>query len=82
MKHEKLATLTAAFFCAFAGAQGQQLDGCTELRNLQISGVEITNTELIASGKRFPPAYPDAPSIGPLPASLTRLRLSVRAYAS
>jgi feruloyl esterase len=68
MKYEKLAILTPAFFCAFAAAQGQQLDSCTELRRLQISGVEITKTELVASGKIIPAAYPGSPSIGPLPA--------------
>jgi hypothetical protein len=68
MKYEKLAILTPAFFCAVAIAQGQQLNGCAELRGLQISGVEITKTELIASGKTIPAAYPGAPSIGPLPA--------------
>ena len=60
--------LTTAFFCAFAAAQGQELDSCTGLERLQISGVEITKTELIAAGKIIPPAYPGSPSIGPLPA--------------
>jgi hypothetical protein len=68
MNYEKLAILTPALFCAFAAAQGQQVDACTELRRLQISGAEITNTELIASGKTLAPAYLGAPSIGPLPA--------------
>ena len=68
MKYERLAILTAAFFWAFAAAQGQQLDRCTELRRFQISGVEITKTERIASGKTIPPAYPGSPPIGPLPA--------------
>ncbi|HTU46644.1 MAG TPA: tannase/feruloyl esterase family alpha/beta hydrolase [Bryobacteraceae bacterium] len=67
MKYERLAIVTAAF-CAFAAPRGQNLDGCTELRRLQISGVEITKTELIASGKTIPPGYPGSPSIGPLPA--------------
>src|SRR5271154_2945222 len=68
MKYENLAILTAASFCAFAAAQGQELDGCTGLRRLQISGVEVTKTEVIAAGKTIPPAYPGSPSIGPLPA--------------
>jgi hypothetical protein len=68
MNYEKLAILTPALFCAVAAAQGQQVDACTELRRLEISGVEITNTGLIASGKTIAPAYPGAPSIGPLPA--------------
>src|SRR5579863_9706937 len=67
MKYERLAIVTAAF-CALAAPRGQNLDGCTELRRLQISGVEITKTELIASGKTIPPGYPGSPSIGPLPA--------------
>ncbi len=68
MKYQKLAILPAAFFCAFAAARGQQLHGCSELTRLQLSGVEITKTELIAAGKTIPPAYPGSPSIGPLPA--------------
>ncbi len=68
MKYQKVAMPTAAFFCAFAAAQAQRLDGCSELTRLQLSGVEITKTELIASGKTIPPAYPGSPSIGPLPA--------------
>jgi len=68
MKYEKLAILAVGFFSAFAAAQGQQVDSCAELKRLQISDVEITKTERIASGKIIPPAYPGAPSIGPLPA--------------
>jgi len=67
MKYEKLAILVLGFFSGFAAAQGQEVDSCAELKRLQISDVEITKTERIASGKIIPPAYPGAPSIGPLP---------------
>src|SRR6185437_15684800 len=68
MKYEKLAILAVGFFSAFAPGQGQQVDSCAELKRPQISDVEITKTERIASGKIIPPVYPGAPSIGPLPA--------------
>ena len=68
MNYEKLAILALGFFSAFSSTQGQQVDGCAELKRLQISDVEITKAEGIAPGKIIPPAYPGAPSIGPLPA--------------
>ena len=55
MKYEKLAILVLGFFSGFAAAQGQEVDSCAELKRLQISDVEITKTERIASGKIIPP---------------------------
>jgi Tannase and feruloyl esterase len=68
MKYPRI-LITAAILCfASAAAQAQQSDSCAELTHLKLSGVEITEAELIAAGKTIPPAYPGAPSIGPLPA--------------
>ena len=60
--------MAAAFFWAFAAAEGQQSDRCAKLKALKLSGVEITKTELVTAGRIIPPAYPGAASIGPLPA--------------
>ncbi len=68
MSYLKPSLLAAIFCCAFGAAAGQQPDRCPELDQLKLSGVEITKAELMAAGTTVPPAYPGAPSIGPLPA--------------
>lgn len=60
--------LAAAFFWAFAAAEGQQSDRCAELKGLKLGGVEITKAEPVVEGTTIPSPYPGAPSIGPLPA--------------
>ncbi|MBV9612965.1 MAG: tannase/feruloyl esterase family alpha/beta hydrolase [Acidobacteriaceae bacterium] len=66
---ERLLRLLAVTFCStFGVAQSQQFDSCADLKALTLSGVEITNTQLVAEGKTLPPSYPGAPTIGPLPA--------------
>ena len=49
-----------------AGAQPAISGG--DLADLKIDGVEITKAAMIPAGTTIPPAYPGAPSIGPLPA--------------
>ena len=63
-------SLIAAVVClaSVAAVSAQQPDRCPDLEQLKLSGVEITKAELIAAGTTVPPAYPGAPSIGPLPA--------------
>jgi Tannase and feruloyl esterase len=60
--------MAAAFFWAFAAAEGQQSDRCAELKPLKLSGVEITKAELVTAGTIIPPPYSGTTSIGPLPA--------------
>jgi feruloyl esterase len=62
-----LMLIYGAFCCAFASTQAQQPDRCADLKALKLTGVEITNTELVAAGKMLPPPYPGASGIGPLP---------------
>ncbi len=68
MSYSKPSLLAAVFCCAFAATAAQEADRCPELSQLKLSGVEITKAELIPAGATVPPAYPGAPSIGPLPA--------------
>ncbi|MBV9158260.1 MAG: tannase/feruloyl esterase family alpha/beta hydrolase, partial [Acidobacteriaceae bacterium] len=68
MRYARVSIRAAAFVCAFAAVKAQQFDRCAELTRFQLSGLEITKTELIAAGRTIPAAYPGAPSIGPLPA--------------
>ena len=49
-------------------AMSQAVDSCTDLGHLRLDGVEITKASLIAVGKTASPAYPGAPTVGPLPA--------------
>ena len=41
---------------------------CAGLADLKLTGIEITQAEIIPAGTIVPPPYPGAPSIGPLPA--------------
>lgn len=67
MKPSKFVVLIAVASCtAFAG-QAQSSNACTDLASLKLEGVEITKSELVPAGTTIPPAYPGAPSIGPLP---------------
>ena len=63
-------SLIAAVVClaSLAAASAQQPGRCPDLDQVKLSGVEITKAELIPAGTTVPPAYPGAPSIGPLPA--------------
>ena len=67
MRYPRISMVAAAFWCAFASAEGQQSERCAELNHFRLSGIEITKAELIAVGKIISPPYPSALSIGPLP---------------
>ncbi len=54
--------------CASLAGQAQAPNSCSELESLKLDNVEITKAELIPAGTTIPPAYPGAPTIGPLPA--------------
>jgi feruloyl esterase len=68
MKQSRIRIGALLLCCASAAAQAQHSDRCTELAHLKLSGIEITRSQLVVAGKNIPPAYPGAPSIGPLPA--------------
>ena len=57
-----------AAFCAAAMAQSEPMVSCASLAALKIEGVEITKAAMIPAGTTVPPAYPGAPTTGPLPA--------------
>ena len=66
MRYSTILLLAAASVCTVAEAQNS--DACASLTNLKLTGVEVTSSKLVPAGTTIPPAYPGAPSIGPLPA--------------
>ncbi len=68
MSYPKTSLIAAVVCLASLAASAQQPDRCPDLDQVKLSGVEITKAELIPAGTIVPPAYPGAPSIGPLPA--------------
>ena len=68
MKYFRSLPFAFVVCCAAVVAQTPSADRCAELTALKLSGVEITKAEAVRAGITIPPAYPGAPSIGPLPA--------------
>jgi len=68
MKSKSLLAVLSVSFAAFT-AQAQSATSCADLAAaVKIDGVEITNVAPVPPGTTVPPPYPNAPSIGPLPA--------------
>ena len=57
-----------AVACASGLAMCQAADSCADLEGVKLDGVTLTKASLIPAGKTVPPAYPGAPTTGPLPA--------------
>src|SRR5271169_1488471 len=55
-------------FSAAGVIQAESTASCAKLANLRLDGVEITKAAWVPAGTTIPPAYPGAPSLGPLPA--------------
>ncbi len=55
-------------FGAAAALQAESAASCAKLAELRLDGVEITKAAWVPAGTTVPPAYPGAPSVGPLPA--------------
>jgi len=64
----RLLLLFMAATCASGVARAQAANSCADLGHLRIDGVEITKAAMIPAGTTVPPAYPGAPTTGPLPA--------------
>jgi len=68
MRYSKILTVVLVACSIAAQAQSESSNRCADLKSAKIAGVEITNSELVPSGKTIAPAYPGASGIGPLPA--------------
>jgi hypothetical protein len=55
-------------FAAAGVIRAESVDSCAKLAELRLDGVEVTKAAWIPAGTTIPPAYPGAPSVGPLPA--------------
>jgi pimeloyl-ACP methyl ester carboxylesterase len=55
-------------FTAAGVIQAQSAASCEKLAELRLDGVEINKAAWVPAGTTIPPAYPGAPSVGPLPA--------------
>jgi feruloyl esterase len=60
--------MLVAILCVSGIAAAQSANSCSNLGSLKLAGVEITKAAAVPAGTTIPPAYPGAPSIGPLPA--------------
>ncbi len=65
MNRYKLSLLVMAVSCAALAAKAKTDQTCTDLKNLGIPGVEITNAVDVPAGATVPPSYP--PYSGHLP---------------
>jgi feruloyl esterase len=64
----RLVLLFMAATCASGVARAQVENSCANLGHVRIDGVEITKAAVIPAGTIVPPAYPGAPTTGPLTA--------------
>ncbi len=67
MIHHKLLLLFITATCASVLASAHAADSCVALGHLRIDDVEITKSAMMPAGTAVPPAYPGAPTSGPLP---------------
>lgn len=58
MKEHRLLLLVVAFSCAALAARAQSDQACTNLKNIKIAGVEISNAVSVPAGAMVPPSYP------------------------
>jgi hypothetical protein len=68
MRYWTILPIIGAMFCASAVAAAQSSNRCADLTGLKVSGVEITQAEMVSAGTFAPPPYPGASAVGPLPA--------------
>jgi len=68
MRYSEIGILVLVSCSIAAQAQSESSNRCAALKSATLIGVEITDSELVPTGKTIAPAYPGASGIGPLPA--------------